>query len=271
MQLSLPLLETLTLHCTIGEDLDKYDTICLFASTPSLTSLKFIDVNEPDQSFELPWSQVKQYKSVHYEIPFYDNNSPPHCHLNVLRELKQVEVCILRLGEPSLEFDFEGDVFPLVCPQLHILDLSLRIMGEGEDESTFQQVADRLTLPMLTALKVSCSREGDEPSCTFTSICHLLNHSKPLITILQFDSGLVLTEDLLNLFCATLTLEDVRIVAHNILTLEVLQELTVDHTPSNSSDVVLPRLCHLVLGGGRLKKKQFMRMIQSCWNISQSG
>lgn len=58
---------------------------------------------------------------------------------------------------------------------------------------------------------------------------------------------------------------------HDVFTSEVLEELTVDHTPSNFSDVVLPRLRHLVMGGGRLKKEQFVRMIQSRWNISQSG
>ncbi|KAK0475440.1 hypothetical protein IW261DRAFT_1494242 [Armillaria novae-zelandiae] len=271
MQLSVPLLETLTLHCTIEEDLNEYDTICLFASTPSLTSLKFIDVIEPDQSFELPWSQVKQYESIHCDDSFHDHNSPSHCHLNVLRKLQQVEKCIFRLGEPSLEFNFEANIFPLVCPQLRILDLSSRITGESEDDSTFQQVADRLTLPALTALKVSCSQEGDEPSRTFTSICHLLKRSKSPITILQFDCGLILTEDLLNLFRATPTLEDVRIVTQDLITSKVLEELTVDHTPSNSSDVVLPRLRHLVMGGGTLKKKQFVRMIQSRWNISQSS
>ncbi|KAK0505377.1 hypothetical protein EDD18DRAFT_1326483, partial [Armillaria luteobubalina] len=57
MQLSLPLLETLTLDCTIGRDLDNYGTICLFASTPSLISLKFIDIIGPYRSFDLPWSQ----------------------------------------------------------------------------------------------------------------------------------------------------------------------------------------------------------------------
>ncbi|KAK0448514.1 hypothetical protein EV421DRAFT_1463991 [Armillaria borealis] len=271
LQLSLPLLETLTLHCTIDEDLDGYDSIRLFAFTPSLTSLKFIDVLEPDQSFELPWSQVKQYKSVYCDDSFPENLSQPHHHLCVLRELQQVEECILRLGEASHEFDFEGNIFPLVCPQLRILDLSSRITGEGEDDSGFRQVADRFTLPALTTLKVSCSREGDEPARAFTSIYHLLNRSKPPITMLQFDNGLILTEDLLNLFRTTPTLEDVRLVTHNVFTPEVLEELTVDHTPSSSSDVVLPRLRHLVMGGGRLKRDQFVRMIQSRWNIGQSS
>ncbi|PBK95176.1 hypothetical protein ARMGADRAFT_963820 [Armillaria gallica] len=271
LRLSLPLLETLILHCTIEEDLYGYNPIRLFAFTPSLISLKFIDVLEPDQSFELPWSQVKQYKSVHHDDTFHGNISQPHHHLSVLRELQQVEECILRLGEASHEFDFEGIIFPLVCLQLRVLDLSSRITDEGEDNSGFQQVADRFTLPALTTLKVSCSREGDEPARTFTSIYHLLNHSKPPITILQFDNGLILTEDLLNLFRVTPTLEDVRLVTHNVFTSEVLEELTVDHTPSGSSDVVLPRLRHLVMGGGRLQKEQFMRMIQSRWNIGQSS
>ncbi len=143
--------------------------------------------------------------------------------------------------------------------------------GEGEDDSGFRQVADRVTLPALTTLKVSCSRNGDEPACAFTSIYRLLNRSKPPITILQFDNGLILTEDLLNLFRATPTLEDVRLVTHNVFTPEVLEELTVDHTPSSSNDVVLPRLRHLVMGGGRLRRDQFVRMVQSRWNIGQSS
>ncbi len=268
LQLSLPLLETPTLYCTIEQE---YDTIRLFAFTPSLTSLKFINVPEPDQSFELPWSQVKQYKGVDCDDSFLEEISRPHHHLSVLRGLQQVEECILRLGEASHEFDFEGNIFPLVCPQLRILDLSSRMTGEGEDDSGFRQVADRVTLPALTTLKVSCSRNGDEPACAFTSIYRLLNRSKPPITILQFYNGLILTEDLLNLFRATPTLEDVRLVTHNVFTPEVLEELTVDHTPSSSNDVVLPRLRHLVMGGGRLRRDQFVRMVQSRWNIGRSS
>ncbi|KAK0475470.1 hypothetical protein IW261DRAFT_1368572 [Armillaria novae-zelandiae] len=270
MQLSLPVLETLTLHSTVGEDLDEYDTICLFASTPSLTSLKFIDVVAPYFNFELPWSQVKRYRSIHCDDSVQDI-ARPHWHLKALRELQQVEECILRLGEPSLESQFEGDIFPLVCPRLRTLGLSSPITGGGEAHSTFQQIADRLSLPSLTTLKVSCFQKDDEPSRTFPSICHLLNRSKPPITTLQFDNGLILTEDLLNLFRATHTLEDVRIVTHDVFTSEVLEELTVDHTPSNSGDVVLPRLRHFVMEGGRLKQEQFVRMIQSRWNIGQSS
>ncbi len=272
LQLSLPLLETLVLHCTIEDDLDGYgDTIRLFASTPSLISLEVVEVREPQQCFELPWRQIKQYKSVHCDNSFHGDISQPHHHLSVLREFQQVEECILRLGDASEELDFEGNMFPLVCAQLRILDLSSQITCEGEVVSVFQQVADRLTLPALTTLKVSCPQKGDEPTCAFTSIYHLLNRSKPPITILQFDNGLILTEDLLNLFRVTPTLEDVRLVTHNVFTSEVLEELTVDHTPSGSSDVVLPRLRHLVMGGGRLKKEQFVRMIQSRWNIGQSS
>ncbi|KAK0194798.1 hypothetical protein F5146DRAFT_259683 [Armillaria mellea] len=271
MQLSLPLLDTLILRCTAEEELHDYDTTSLFPFTPSLASLKFIDVTEPDQSFELPWGQVKQYKSVHCDDTYHGNVSQPHHHLNVLIALQQVEECILRLGDPSSEYHFEGIDYPLVCPQMRLLDLSSQISGEGYDDSAFQQIADRITLPALTALRVQCSRHGDESSCAFTSICRLLHRSKPPITILQFDNGLILTEDLLNLFRAMPTLEDVRIVTLNAFTSEVLEELTVDHTPSNSRDVVLPKLRHLIMGGGTFNKKKFVRMIQSRWNVCQSS
>ncbi|SJL18734.1 uncharacterized protein ARMOST_22334 [Armillaria ostoyae] len=261
MQLSLPSLESLILLCQdrvsgISENLR------LFSYTPKLQSLEVIDWQD---GLELPWSQLKKYHSDHRYISTGGFNGPrTHHHLNALRKLQQVEECALRLSGASLAPGFGDDVYPLICPQLRVLDLSSWMRGIPP-LSVFRQVADRLVLPALSVLRVTCSQRGlDEVREVFSSIRHLLQRSQSPITVLHFDHGLVLTEDLLELFPSTPTLEDLRLsrIGSDAFTNQVVKKLTLNHA-SSPEDLILPHLYTLYIPGGGLTVLSLVRMVQS--------
>ncbi|KAK0431411.1 hypothetical protein EV421DRAFT_170772 [Armillaria borealis] len=192
LQLSLPLLESLVIICTDGIELPNYGQLHLFSFIPRLRSLQVVDVTNVQESFELPWHLVKEYRSdhvFHFEYPTRQIGPRAHEHLAILRNLVHVENCVLRLGDNS-EDEFEDSDFPLVCPQLRSLELSSwSIADHHTHHSALQQVSDRLTLPALSALKVSCAENDDEETEeVFTSICRLLLRSHSPITSLSFES-----------------------------------------------------------------------------------
>ncbi|PBK95183.1 hypothetical protein ARMGADRAFT_1011068 [Armillaria gallica] len=158
MQLSLPSLECLVLLCQ-----DEHwsfvipENLRLFSSTPKLQSLEIIDWRN---GLELPWSQLKKYHSDHRYIPTGSRGSRTHHHLNALRKLQQVEECALRLSGASSVREFGANVYPLICPQLRVLDLSSWSKERAGTQSVFRQVADRLVLPALSVLRVACSQRG---------------------------------------------------------------------------------------------------------------
>ncbi len=207
------------------------------------------------------------YRSDHaYQpvYPFRHIGPRAHHHLNVLRKLQQVEVCVLRFGDSSEEDEFGNEVYPLICPQLHMLDISSWNIDYAEQDSVFQQVADRLVLPRLSILKVACSqRDNYETPDVFSSICHLLQRSQSPITVLHFDHGRILTKDLLQLFRSTPTLEDLRLtrLGTGVFTQKVMEKLTVDH--ASSEDLVLPHLRTLYMPSEIDKIADLVRMVRS--------
>ncbi|SJL15098.1 uncharacterized protein ARMOST_18580 [Armillaria ostoyae] len=260
MQLSLPSLESLILLCQdrvsgISENLR------LFSYIPKLQSLEVIDWRD---GLELPWSQLKKYHSDHRYIPTGFQGPRTHHHLNVMRKLQQVEECALRLSGASLAPGFGDDVYPLICPQLRVLDLSSWMKGIPT-LSVFRQLADRLVLPALSVLRVACSQRGPyEVREVFSSIRHLLQRSQSPITVLHFDHGLVLAEDLLELFPSTPTLEDLRLsrIGCDAFINQVVEKLTLDHA-SSPEDLILPHLCTLYIPGVGLTVSGLVRMVQS--------
>ncbi|KAG7442592.1 uncharacterized protein BT62DRAFT_1079192 [Guyanagaster necrorhizus] len=269
MHLSLLSLEDLILLCTDGLSPTEFTNLCLLSFAPKLRSLEVVDIIDSQERFELPWHQLKTYRSDHaYQpiYPFRHIGPRAHHHLNALRKLPQVEECVLRLGDRSREDDFGDQVYPLICPQLCMLDLLSWNLDVNTDDSAFRQVADRLILPALSALKVSCSQRDDyEAQGFFSSICQLLRRSQSQITVLHFDHGRVLTEELLRLFRSAPTLEDLRLTQCQIgsagVTTEVMKTLTVNH--ASSEDLVLPRLCTLYIPGGSFRVSDVVRMVQS--------
>ncbi|KAK0240989.1 hypothetical protein EDD85DRAFT_992307 [Armillaria nabsnona] len=264
LQLSSPSLESLVIICTDGIELPNYGQLRLFSFIPQLRLLKVVDVTNVQASFDLPWHLVKEYRSdhiFHFEYPSRDIGSRAQEHLVILRNLAQVEKCVLRLGDAS-EDEFEGSLFPLVCPQLRSLELSSWSIEDYTKPSAFQQVADRLTLPALSVLKVSCSEMDDEETEeVFTSICRLLLRSHSPITVFHLNHCQASSGDLLQLFHSAHTLEDVRLIdiRSRFVTTEVIEELTLDH--SSSKALVLPRLRTLYI-----RVPSFHRNASSAWS-----
>lgn len=153
LQLSLPLLEILTLLGSSDGDLVGYPRMRLFLFTPNLRSVEMIDIKNPQQNFDFPWNLLKQCKSEHSRGRYWANVSQPHHHLNLLRELKEVEECVLRIGRASADIEFRQN-FPLVCSRVRVLELSSWISDYDVFNfvSIFQQVLNRLTLPVLFPL-----------------------------------------------------------------------------------------------------------------------
>ncbi len=102
----------------------------------------------------------------------------------------------------------------------------------------------------------------------FSSICHLLQRSQSPITVLHFDRGSFLTKDLLQLFCTSPTLEDLRLTRLTGFNDEVIERLTVDY--GSPEDPVLPRLCTLYIPGGTFGVMCLVRMVQSRRNGNNS-
>ncbi|PBK95124.1 hypothetical protein ARMGADRAFT_787147 [Armillaria gallica] len=272
LQLSSPSLESLVIICTDGIELPNYGQLRLFSFIPQLRLLKLVDVTNVQASFDLPWHLVKEYRSdhiFHFEYPPRDIGSRAQEHLVILRNLAQVEKCVLRLGDAS-EDEFEGSLFPLVCPQLRSLELSSWSIEDYTKPSAFQQVADRLTLPALSVLKVSCSEMDDEETEeVFTSICRLLLRSHSPITVFHLNHCQASSGDLLQLFHSVHTLEDVRLIdiRSRFVTTEVIEELTLDH--SSSKALVLPRLRTLYISGTKFSSQCLIRMVKSRWGSGE--
>ncbi|KAK0462383.1 uncharacterized protein EV420DRAFT_1184420 [Desarmillaria tabescens] len=272
MRLSLPSLEYLVLLRQDGGILGTIDRLRLFSSTPKLQSLDVIDW---EGDLELPRNQVKKYFSDHKCIgsqhPYPLDRV--HHHLNTLRKFQQVEECALRLGRVSHRRDFGDNFYPLICPQLRVLVLSSWIIDRTAKYSAFGQVAKRLFLPALSALKVACSQKDKcEAQDVFSSICRLLQRSQSPITVLHFDHGHVRTKDLLQLFHTAPFLEDLRLTrlgAGPVFTDEVVEKLTVDHV--SSDDPLLPRLHTLYIPSGDFSTSYIVRMVRSRRSGGNSG
>ncbi|KAK0240945.1 hypothetical protein EDD85DRAFT_934084 [Armillaria nabsnona] len=267
LHLSLPSLENLIILCTDGTYPVESLNLRLLSFAPKLQSLEVVDLVDPRKRFKLPWRQLKMYRSDHtYQpvYPFRHIGLRAHHHLNILRKLQQVEVCVLRFGDSSEEDQFGNKVYPLICPQLHTLDISSWNIDYTEQDSVFQQVADRLVLPGLSVLKVACSQRGNyETPDVFSSICHLLQRSQSPITVLHFDHGRIFTKDLLQLFQSAPTLEDLRLtrLGTGVFTQKVMDKLTLDH--ASSEDLVLPHLRTLYMPSEAVKIADLVHMVRS--------
>ncbi|KAK0448517.1 hypothetical protein EV421DRAFT_2032718 [Armillaria borealis] len=267
LHLSLPSLKNLIILCTDGIYPVESLNLRLLSFAPRLQSLEVVDLVDPQERFELPWRQLKTYRSDHtYQpvYPFRHIGPRAHHHLDVLRKLQQVEECVLRFGDSSEEDEFGNEEYPLICPQLHMLDISSWNIDYAEQDSVFQQVANRLVLPGLSVLKVACSqRDNYETPDVFTSICHLLQRSQSPITVLHFDHGRILTKDLLQLFRSAPTLEDLRLtrLGTGVFTQKVMEKLTLDR--DSSGDLVLPHLRTLYMPSEAVKIPDLVRMVRS--------
>ncbi len=175
----------------------------------------------------------------------------------------------MRLELQSPEDHFTGS-YPLLCSSLRVLNLS---SWHYNSELPIKQFAERLTLPALTELRVSClsghpARDSKE---TFTSIRGLLERSGPSpITIFHFDHGDMREDDLLYIVRECSTLEVIHLAErkrrritdqlHRLLTLGV-----------NGTTPLVPRLHALRISGTMSFDMQvFVDMVESRWTFAHA-
>ncbi len=159
----------------------------------------------------------------------------------------------------------EGGVYPLTCARLRSLNLvSHRAFSYNRWATALKQILSRLTLPELTTLRVDCmSREEAD---TFTSIRELITtRSYCPITVLYFDHGIILEDDILHILRTTPTLEDVRLTHVDVSLDKTLAELTPKF---DGTTVLVPRLKVLHTGGNIVFDIDiFVNMVEARWNI----
>ncbi|PBK58288.1 hypothetical protein ARMSODRAFT_983969 [Armillaria solidipes] len=156
---------------------------------------------------------------------------------------------------------------PLGFSSLRILTVS---KWSYQDYIPLVQVLDRLTLPALKELQVSCSREDLlDSDDTFTAIHNLLDRSgPPPISVLHFDHAEVLAGGFLNVLRTCPTLEDIRLTSVNkgAIRGETLLQLTlkVDGTAP-----LVPRL-HILHISGKISfdMRTFVNMVESRWTLA---
>ncbi|KAK0194778.1 hypothetical protein F5146DRAFT_1219670 [Armillaria mellea] len=268
LHLSMPSLKKLCLIATDGNNANRMEELDLF-HCPLLHELHVIDVPDAHPLFSLPWAQITTFTSDH---ALYETRAPdpePKLLLLTMQKLTALEICKLRFELQSPEAAFAGP-YPVLCSNLRVLDLS---SWRYEDELPITQFADRLTLPTLTELRVSCSsgHPDRDSNKTFTSIRGLLERSgPPPITIFHFDHGDMQEDDLLYIVRECSTLEILHLTdvngdprmdqMHRLLTLGV-----------NGTTPLLPHLHALRVSGTISFDIQiFVDMVESRWTLAHA-
>ncbi|KAK0240974.1 hypothetical protein EDD85DRAFT_1019896 [Armillaria nabsnona] len=234
----------------------------LHLSFPSLKSVSFpygrllhrlhvVEVPHVSHSFHLPWTQITHFSSEHgcnFADEAYHQPKPV---LDLMRKLIRLEECHLRIEflHPSCIDHLQMEVSRLV---------------------SLVQLLEKLTLPALKDLQVSCGREELlDSDDTFTAICDLLKRSGPLaISVLHFDHADVLDGDFLEVLHACPTLEDIRLTSVNkgAIRDETLLQLTLK---VDGSTPLVPRL-HMLHISGKMSfdMQTFVDMVESRWTLA---
>ncbi|KAK0239824.1 hypothetical protein EDD85DRAFT_823434 [Armillaria nabsnona] len=261
LQLSLPILRTLTLLSANGREFQKLSHTKLFGDTPLLNALDTVDIRSVVSVLDLPYHQITRYSTYH---AFHGRRAPGPATshiLGVLSRLKNLEECDLRC-----ELLSAGNV-PQSCKKLRTLTLSS--WAYQYPNSVLAQLLDDLTLPRLSTLKVDCCvDEGHERDTekTFTAIRGIITRSQPPLTTFHFTHGNIDETDLLGFFrSASSTLQEVRLleVGPMALTDNILIPLVI----SDADNVLLPRLHTLHISGEmRFDTNLFAEMVESRWS-----
>ncbi|KAK0240971.1 hypothetical protein EDD85DRAFT_385875 [Armillaria nabsnona] len=260
---SLPSMVYLCLFPTDVGVIDDYHGLDLFRC-PSLRSLRIVDVLCPLHSFHLPWAQIHSFTS---ESAFYQDEPSglvPSSAIRLMRSLVNVEEChFRRFGRESFDDDMTGETLPVVCSSLRTLSLS----SWGQDNyEPLAQFAEMIKIPALMSLQVACCsnyywRETPE---TFTAVRNLLECSgPPHITILHFDRGQILGDDLMHILRTCPSLKDIRLtdVDEGAVGDQTLLQLTLS---ADGAIPVVPCLHTLHLSGNMSFSMQtFVDMVES--------
>ncbi|KAK0193119.1 hypothetical protein F5146DRAFT_1043014 [Armillaria mellea] len=259
--LSLPSLQTLFILSTdagiINEPLE------LFPFCPQLRELEFVDVNDPTHYFSLPWEQVTDYRCWYYRSAGPDTS----VHVSSLERMTRLRDCILQCGFPSL--------FPPVLSlrrKYHLLDL--RSDCDDGGQIALRQVMDRLTLPELRQLKVTCPESSTENvhEGAFAAIRRLIDRSLPPLTVFHFCGGEVIAmEDLCHAISLLHTLEDFQLTGldKDTITTEVVKAFMLHPT---SGVINVPRLRILHLSGvAKAGVCLLVDMVHSRWILREDS
>ncbi|KAK0240983.1 hypothetical protein EDD85DRAFT_386168 [Armillaria nabsnona] len=267
LRLSLPSLEKVSLLFLGTNTFDHNEKLLLLPSAPKLQTLEVIGIDEAIGYFVLPWHQITTYKSYHSNTDGFNVGPTSLHHLQSLRELTHLENCTLicEHNASDLEESNGGGVYPLTCARLRSLNLvSHMSFSYNRWATALKQILSRLTLPELTTLRVDCmSREEAD---TFTSIRELITtRSHCPITVLYFDHGIILEDDIFHILRTTPTLEDVRLTHVDVSLDKTLIELT---PKLDGTTVLVPRLKVLHIGGNIVFDIGiFVDMVEARWNI----
>ncbi|PBK95130.1 hypothetical protein ARMGADRAFT_787379 [Armillaria gallica] len=260
IRLSLPSLEKVSLLFLGTNTFDHNEKLLLFPSAPKLQTLEVIGIDETTGYFVLPWHQITTCESYHSNTDCF-NVGPT--------SLTHPENCTLiyEHNASDLEESNGGGVYPLTCARLRSLNLvSHMSFSYNRWATALKQILSRLTLPELTTLRVVCmSREEAD---TFTSIRELITtRSYCPITVLYFDHGTILEDEILHILRTTPTLEDVRLTHVDVSLDKTLAELTPKF--DGTTALVPPSYLKVLHIGGNIVFDIgiFVDMVDARWNI----
>ncbi|SJL15144.1 uncharacterized protein ARMOST_18629 [Armillaria ostoyae] len=251
LRLSLPSLEKVSLLFLGTNTFDHNEKLLLFPSAPRLQTLEVIGIDDTIGYFVLPWQQITTYESYHSSTDSF-NVGPTSLHrLETLGELTHLENCTLTCEHNAGDLEKSNGGGSI--------SLDMRTWA-----TPLKQILSRITLPELTSLRLDCmSREQAD---TFTSIRGLITiKSHCPITVLYFDHGIILEDDILHILRTTSTLEDVRLTHVDVSLDKTLAELTpkLDRTT-----VLVPSLKVLHIGGNIVFNIGiFVNMVEARWNL----
>ncbi|KAK0212340.1 hypothetical protein DFS33DRAFT_1482254 [Desarmillaria ectypa] len=258
LQLSLPSLETLSVLCTNALEISNCSDLQLICNAPKLRDLTFMDVEDPTETFAIPWAQIT-HCGISQAYRFDESPGPdPFRFLEVLQLMTNLTNCDLVCQAFSVEFETEQ----VECSKLQEISL----MSWPNSSESVLQLFSGLELSSLSRLRTKCAVESaqTDDEVTFRSIRHAINVSQSPLTILEFEHGLVAEEDLFSILRTTPTLELLKLVniGPNAITDQTLDELTV----RANEDPIIPRLSGLYLGTEMtFAPQKFVTMVQSRW------
>ncbi len=255
LKLTLPSLEILSILCTNAVCMSDYSDLQLVCDGPKLRNLTFIDIEDPAESFTLPWAQITRC-SISHAYHLEENPGPDTGRfLKVLRLMPNLTSCDLVCEAYTDGLEAER----VACTKLQDLTLA-----SWPCRKAIPQLFSRLLLPSLSVFKAkfSVGYIGPDPEDTFTSIRHAINVSQSPLTTLEVENGLIAEEDLLSILRTTPTLEFLKLVdvGPHAITDQTLDELTV----RSNEDFITPRLSSLhLISEVEFTSQKFVAMVES--------
>lgn len=265
LQLSLPQLERLSLLCTDGGDSSLHTGLKIFDFSPKLHRIQVMDVPVVSPLFDLPWTQITQFKSEHTHLKVSQPSPMFYEVLNFLSVAINVEEYFVECNNRAEILNRDA----VACPKLHTLTV-LGIHNDLNYEPVFP-LLEKLTLPSLTTLVIGKVGHKDrEPPMTFTAIWDMIARSKCNLRVLHYDRGGILAEDFISLLRGTPTLEDLRLTG-GALDAETVTEQTLTQlaVKLDGARPLVPNLHTLFLDGIiAFPMKVFAEMVESRWTLA---